>query len=80
MPLYDFRCAKCDHVFDAMKAMAARHEPEACPQCGGVAELQLSATAVLGGATPCDGNVGACPSSVPFAAPPCAGGRGKCPS
>ncbi|MBW2731298.1 MAG: zinc ribbon domain-containing protein [Deltaproteobacteria bacterium] len=80
MPLYDFRCASCGLTFDAMKPMAERLQPEPCPHCEGTAQLQLSAAAVLSGGPPCDGNIGACPSSTPFAAPPCAGGRGKCPS
>lgn len=79
MPLYDFRCTGCAHVFDVMKPIAERHESATCPQCGAESFLQLSATAVLTGAPACDGNLGACPSGAPFAAPPCAGRGGKCP-
>jgi putative FmdB family regulatory protein len=39
MPLYDFECPECSHVFEVDKLIAERHEPCDCPECGGSAEL-----------------------------------------
>jgi putative FmdB family regulatory protein len=33
VPLYEFGCAACDHVFDALVTKATG-EPTACPACG----------------------------------------------
>jgi putative FmdB family regulatory protein len=46
MPLYDFRCSACNHVFEEL----VRHgEVPSCPQCGSSsAEKQLSAPAAPG--------------------------------
>jgi putative FmdB family regulatory protein len=34
MPTYDYACAVCGG-FDAIRALAQRDEPAACPDCGG---------------------------------------------
>mgnify|MGYP003346952162 CR=1 FL=1 len=36
MPLYDFHCTKCDHVFSKILSMSDRDIPltEPCPSCG----------------------------------------------
>lgn len=39
MPLYDFRCAKCDKTFELL--IKASSVP-ACPECGGAMEKQVS--------------------------------------
>jgi putative FmdB family regulatory protein len=36
MPTYDYACAGCGG-FDAIRTLAARDEPAACPACGGAA-------------------------------------------
>jgi putative FmdB family regulatory protein len=35
MPLYDYKCEGCDHVFSQIKSINSRHEPqeEECPEC-----------------------------------------------
>ena len=35
MPIYDFKCEKCEHQFSSMKTIANRDEPlgEPCPKC-----------------------------------------------
>ena len=35
MPIYDFKCEKCEHQFSEMKTIANRDEPlgEPCPEC-----------------------------------------------
>jgi putative FmdB family regulatory protein len=35
MPLYEYRCERCDKIFEAYKRLS--DEPkEACPACGGI--------------------------------------------
>lgn len=33
MPIYDFKCRGCGHVFDELLKVGAT--PESCPSCGG---------------------------------------------
>jgi len=35
MPIYEYRCRDCDHVFDALRSMSAADAPIPCPSCGG---------------------------------------------
>jgi putative FmdB family regulatory protein len=41
MPMYDFRCTKCEHEFEEVIASSAA--PPACPQCGQATEKLMSA-------------------------------------
>jgi putative FmdB family regulatory protein len=53
MPTYDYSCAGCGG-FDAIRSIARRDEPAACPECGGAAPRVLGAApqlAWLDGAT-----------------------------
>jgi len=34
MPLYDFECSKCRHVFEAFVKMSDSYDDLPCPQCG----------------------------------------------
>ena len=34
MPIYDFRCRKCSHVFWKVQNVSAGETPPACPGCG----------------------------------------------
>lgn len=45
LPLYDFRCQECGHVFTELVAWEHRSEVR-CPQCGGPADPQVSAFAI----------------------------------
>ena len=43
MPIYEYKCAKCNSVFEAL-VKSASEKPDACPKCGGKKlEKQLSA-------------------------------------
>ncbi len=33
MPIYEFRCSKCGHVFEIMGSYAEREQPHPCPEC-----------------------------------------------
>ena len=34
MPVYEFKCSKCDHVFEVMGSYAEREKAHTCPKCG----------------------------------------------
>ncbi|UCH34030.1 MAG: zinc ribbon domain-containing protein [Armatimonadota bacterium] len=35
MPIYEFRCAKCGHEFEALCRIGSNGRGVACPQCSG---------------------------------------------
>jgi putative FmdB family regulatory protein len=34
MPVYEFKCSKCDDVFEVMGSYAEREREHTCPKCG----------------------------------------------
>ena len=67
MPLYEFRCAKCGHVFEELvMAGAAGRERLQCPACASARVKKVLSTFATGGmaadAPPCGGGGGACGS------------------
>ena len=45
MPLYEYKCKKCHHLFDRIQKYSDPHVKK-CPDCGGPVEQLLSAPAV----------------------------------
>ena len=45
MPLYEYRCKACGHVFEKIQSFSAAEEKE-CPVCKGEVERLLSAPAI----------------------------------
>ena len=45
MPLYEYRCQKCDHMFEKIQKFSDKPRA-ACPACGGAGKRQLSAPAI----------------------------------
>ena len=35
MPIYDYKCQGCNHLFEAMVTLADRNKEQECPECGG---------------------------------------------
>ncbi len=35
MPVYEFTCGKCDHLFEVMGSYAEREKAQTCPKCRG---------------------------------------------
>jgi putative FmdB family regulatory protein len=33
MPVYDYRCEKCDHTVEVIKKISQSSEQETCPDC-----------------------------------------------
>ncbi|MEG6552633.1 zinc ribbon domain-containing protein, partial [Desulfocurvibacter africanus] len=48
MPLFDFHCGRCGHVFEDI---AKADDMPACPKCGSAANRQLAAPSSLTGKT-----------------------------
>ncbi len=44
MPLYEYRCTHCGHMFEKLQSYTAAAEP--CPRCAGEVERLLSAPAI----------------------------------
>ena len=34
MPVYEFKCDKCEHVFEVMGSYEEREKSHPCPKCG----------------------------------------------
>jgi putative FmdB family regulatory protein len=45
VPLYEYRCTKCGHVFEKIQKFSDPHVSE-CPKCGAQVEQIISAPAV----------------------------------
>ncbi|BAN23193.1 FmdB family zinc ribbon protein [Caballeronia insecticola] len=54
MPVYDYECAGCG-AFEAMRRIAERDEPAACPHCGATAARVTIGAPSVGGAGASDG-------------------------
>lgn len=54
MPIYEYRCKKCDQRFELMRRLGDRDNAAACPECGSkrTARSAVTAFAFLGGAAP----------------------------
>ncbi|MFZ3090124.1 MAG: zinc ribbon domain-containing protein [Nitrospirota bacterium] len=35
MPIYEYRCKKCNHIFDIIQKSTAEKKDVMCPECGG---------------------------------------------
>lgn len=46
MPLYVYRCPKCEHQFEELLKLVHSNFPVKCPECGKIAEKQLTAPAI----------------------------------
>jgi putative FmdB family regulatory protein len=42
MPLYEYKCEKCEELFFELRSSAEREEPIACPECGGEGKIVFS--------------------------------------
>jgi len=44
MPLYEYYCEACDHVFEALRPVRQSEQPAACPTCRGYADRIMPTT------------------------------------
>ncbi|GAB4370412.1 MAG: hypothetical protein Kow0062_05110 [Acidobacteriota bacterium] len=62
MPIYEFRCEECGHVFEALRRVGQGPEGLVCPQCGGTRLEQVWSTFAAGGGSESGaGSAGSCP-------------------
>lgn len=76
MPIYEYQCGACEHVFDHLARNSREPAPD-CPQCGTPEPRKRFATftAVSSGPPPA---CGSCPGNeLPPSRSPCA--AGSCP-
>ncbi|MCE2465992.1 MAG: zinc ribbon domain-containing protein [Dehalococcoidia bacterium] len=33
MPVYEYECTSCGHIFESVRPLALRDDPSACPDC-----------------------------------------------
>ncbi|SAK78033.1 FmdB family regulatory protein [Caballeronia hypogeia] len=48
MPVYDYECARCG-AFEAVRRIAERDDPAACPECGATATRVTIGAPSVGG-------------------------------
>lgn len=46
MPTYNYRCTKCEKIFDAFHSMMCT-DPQHCPECGAQGTKLLSASSII---------------------------------
>ena len=68
MPIYDFKCDKCDHRFELFRSISQRGQAT-CPKCGGTVSRVYEGKWSVGfrpssgggsGTCKCGGNCGGC--------------------
>ena len=54
MPIYEYRCKKCDNRFELMRRLAARDDAAPCPNCKSrrTARIQVQRIATITGTRP----------------------------
>jgi putative FmdB family regulatory protein len=53
MPLYEYKCEKCEELFFELRSSSEREEPIACPDCGGEGKIVFSTFAQGGSSDSC---------------------------
>ena len=42
MPVYEYRCNRCQQTYESIRPFSKRDDPAPCPECGESGERQLS--------------------------------------
>ena len=64
MPVYEFKCSDCGHVFEVMGKYEEREKEHTCPSCGSVNQLYFEPNGTVRAVSPFVG-----PRQVPVPAP-----------
>ncbi|MFH1037717.1 MAG: zinc ribbon domain-containing protein [PVC group bacterium] len=69
MPIFSYRCEKCDHTFDLLEGMTAEKTERKCPECGStrIKKTHAAFSVGKGGSR-----------SAPAACPTCPAGPSAC--
>mgnify|MGYP003329901563 CR=1 FL=1 len=47
MPAYDYKCLKCEHIFEQFRTIEKRNDSSLCPECGStVVEMSFGNSSV----------------------------------
>ncbi len=57
MPLYEYKCEACQHVFEELIRRAEEEEQLACPKCGDKRVMRLMSAFATGGGAGSAGNL-----------------------
>jgi len=65
MPIYEYQCQQCDHVFERLVGSMKERSAPPCPKCQGVTKRRLSvfATHNSSSSTACGMDGDACPTA-----------------
>lgn len=69
MPIYEYKCNQCDHVFEEFQSMGAGNDSVKCPNCGTPKPERLFSAFASSGGSAVGGSVatsGGCSPSSPF--------------
>ena len=47
MPVYEYRCSSCDHLFERLRPMSRMDDEAPCPQCDGGSTRMMSVFAAF---------------------------------
>ena len=47
MPIYEYECPQCGHVFEEWVKLTQAHSEEPCPQCGTLSSRRISHTSFV---------------------------------
>lgn len=47
MPIYEYKCPQCGHVFEEMVSLSQAHGEESCPRCGTASPRMMSHTSFV---------------------------------
>jgi len=59
MPIYEYRCKNCNHIFDKLQSIGASNEDVYCPECNSPEPERLLSTFSSSGAGSGGGSCGA---------------------
>lgn len=72
MPVYEYTCAQCRHVTEAIRRMADADKPQPCEECGSGRTTREFSLFNAGHSGPSAGDPGPC--GLPMGGPPGMGG------
>ena len=42
MPIYEYECTSCGHIFESVRPLARRDDPSTCPECDSPGKRKFS--------------------------------------
>ncbi|UCE04325.1 MAG: zinc ribbon domain-containing protein [bacterium] len=66
MPIYEYKCKKCENLFDVIQSIGASNENLNCPTCGEPKPVRIFSTFGAGSASVSAYSLNRCSSTGPF--------------